>query len=487
MLILSRLVVYEAASFILECSLLSLHRIVVDAEDTSGRVLKGNPVRVRDCARSCVIHNGFESSAIGVRSPRRPEPGEVRRPATFKFSIRARGQVRAVTLILYIIMKKARLLLLLGALVSVFACEKDPIPETYNDSDLTGYNVDVTGIPTSTRKIFLLNEGGMGSNNASLDFLRISDGSYITGAFKKMNPDVGAGLGDVGNDIVVIGDEVWMAINNSGIVEVISAKDETEIAAIKVATPRNIAFDSDYAYVTSWAGAYATYGEDYSITEFNNPKGQVYRIDLKTKKVEGSVEVGYQPEGIACYKGKLYVANSGGLASTLPPDYFYEKTVSIIDTKSFKVSNTMDVQVNLKGVFSDGKGNIYVTSLGNYSDVHSGVYVIDASGKVEHIADYVSVASMYDGTLYCLGSEQEFDWSGARKRWQAFSCNAGSKSSFSLNISNDPYGLCALGSDTFLVTDAGDYFNPGTVSLYKGGSKVWTANAGVCPGHFAIW
>ena len=62
-------------------------------------------------------------------------------------------------------MKKARLLLLLGALVSVFACEKDPIPETYNDSDLTGYNVDVTGIPTSTRKIFLLNEGDPGDVN----------------------------------------------------------------------------------------------------------------------------------------------------------------------------------------------------------------------------------------------------------------------------------------------------------------------------------
>ncbi|MBO6046111.1 MAG: hypothetical protein J6P69_09730, partial [Bacteroidales bacterium] len=95
--------------------------------------------------------------------------------------------------------------------------------------------------------------------------------------------------------------------------------------------------------------------------------------------------------------------------------------------------------------------------------------------------------SMYDGTLYCIGSEQEFDWSGARKKWQAFSCNAGKKSSFNLNISNDPYGLCALGNDMFLVTDAGDYFNPGTVSLYKGGNKVWTANAGVCPGHFAIW
>lgn len=388
-------------------------------------------------------------------------------------------------------MKKARLLLLCGALLSVFACQKDPIPEVYKDASLTGEKVDVSGIPASVQKIFMLNEGGMGSNNASLDFLRISDGNYVTGAFKKMNPEAGAGLGDVGNDIVVHGDEVWMAINNSGIVEVISAKDETEIAAIQVATPRNIAFDDAYAYVSSWAGAYAngSYDADgnYTITDSKNPKGQVYRINLSTKKVEGTVEVGYQPEGLACYNGKLYVANSGGISSQLPPTYSYDNTVSIIDTKTFKVTKTVEVQVNLKNVYSDGTGNIYVTTLGNYWSVHSGLYMIDASDAVKHIADYVSVSSMNDGTVYCVGAEEEFDWSAA-KTWKAWSCKNGAKTDFNLSVSaSTPYSLCAVGDSTFLMGDAGDYFNPGSVSLYNNGSQVWTVTAGVCPGHFAIW
>ena len=51
-----------------------------------------------------------------------------------------------------------------------------------------------------------------------------------------------------------------------------------------------------------------------------------------------------------------------------------------------------------------------------------------------------------------------------------------------------PYGLFAFGYDAFLVGDVrGDYFNPGTVSLYSKGNKAWTVTAGVCPGHFAIW
>ena len=388
-------------------------------------------------------------------------------------------------------MKKARLLLLCGALVSLFACQKDPSPATDKDAGLTGESVDVSAISTQARKIFLLNEGGMGSNNATLDFLRLSDARYITGAFKKMNPDVGAGLGDVGNDIAVHGDEVWMVINNSGIVEVVSAKDETEIAAIQVATPRHIAFDDTYAYVTSWAGAYAngTYdgNGNFTITDSANPKGQVYRIDLRSKKVCGSVEVGYQPEGIACSGGKLYVANSGGISSQLPPAYAYDNTLSIIDTRSFAVSKTIPVQINLKHVYADGKGLIYVTTLGNYWDIHSGVYLVDASDQVSHLADYVSVSSLCGDTLYCIGAAEEFAWN-APKTWKAFQLRGGIRQEIPLTMDGTtPYGLCALDADTFLVADAGDYFNPGTVSLYGKGGKAWTVSAGVCPGHFAIW
>ena len=365
--------------------------------------------------------------------------------------------------------------------------EKAPQPEEpARDEVLTGTAVDVTGLPGDLRKVFVLNEGGMGSNNASLDFLRISDGSYVTGAFRKMNPAVGAGLGDVGNDIAVLGDEVWVVVNNSGLVEVLSAVDETEIAVIPIPTPRNIAFDDKYAYVTSWAGAYATYGSDYSIVDYKNPRGYVYRINLATHSLDSFVQVGYQPEGVACQDGKLYVANSGGL--TLPPTYSYDNTVSVIDTKSFTVTKTLDVQVNLKTVYADGAGNVYVTALGDYWSTHSGLYMIGPGDAVKHVSDYVSVSSLRDGVVYCIGTPDEFDWSGAPKTWKAWSCRNGVKSDLSWAVdATTPYGLYAFSGDTFLLGDAGDYFNPGTVSLYGAGARKWSVTAGVCPGHIAIW
>ena len=388
-------------------------------------------------------------------------------------------------------MKKATLLLLCGALVFC-ACRKDPVPEAPSkDEILSGDVVDVSGFPVSMKKLFVLNEGGLGSNNATLDFLRISNGNYITGAFKKMNPGVSGGLGDVGNDMAVYADELWIVVNNSGLVEVLSAKDENELTALSVPTPRSIAMDDKYAYVTSWAGAYATGSYDangyYTVTDSKNPKGRVYRISLETRKVEGSIEVGYQPEGIAYDNGKLYVANSGGISSQLPPDYSYDNTVSVIDTKSFRVTETIEVQVNLKNVYADGKGNVYVTTLGNYWDVHSGLYRIQGN-TVSKVADYVSVSALHGDAVYCIGTETEFDWTATSHAYKAWSVRDGVKKDLSLNVSATAlYGLCVLNEDLFIVSDAGDYYNPGTVSCYEKGTKLWSVYAGVCPGHFAIY
>ena len=397
-------------------------------------------------------------------------------------------------------MKKALLLPCLVLLCA--ACTKDLIPS--NDKTLEGQTVQMPNVSGSAAKLFVLNEGGMGSNNSTLDFLRFSDGNYVTGAFRKMNPDVAAGLGDVGNDIAVNGNEVWIVVNNSGIVEVISAIDETEIAAIPVPTPRNIAFDSKYAYVTSWAGAFASGSYDssgyYVITDSKNPKGVVYRIDLKSKKVDGSVEVGYQPEGIACYGGKLYVANSGGISSQLPPNYAYDNTVSIIDTKSFSVTQTVTVEVNLKNVWSDGKGAIYVSTLGNYWDVHSGLYVLPVSNPadVRLCCQYVSCAAISGNTIYTVGTDTEFDWNTYPKTYSVssytvnnYSTGSGNFKQYDAKLSGTPYGMAVLETGyapLLIVGDAGDYFNPGTVYCCDvDGDRFWSVTAGVCPGHFAIW
>lgn len=387
-------------------------------------------------------------------------------------------------------MKKHFFLLLCTAL-SLCACQKAPAPEKYEDSSLTGTHVSPVTFSSSIQKVFILNEGCMGSNNATLDFIRVTDGTYVSSAFKKMNPSVGAGLGDVANDIAVKGDEVWIVVNNSGIVEVISAKDEKEIAAITIPTPRHIAFDDNYAYVTSWADAYVT-GEyddegNYRMTDYSNPNGQVFRINLSTKKVEGSVQTGYQPEGIAFSDGKLYVANSGGISGTVPPNYSYDNRVTVIDTDSFKASGTIEAGINLKYVYAASDGSIYVTSYGNYYDIHSALYILE-NGSARKISDYVEISALSGDTVYCIGTETEFDWGAASHEYMGFKVSGGVKSDWSLPVDAvTPYSLYAVDGDSFLLGDSGNRFDPGTVTFYSGGKKRWSVTAGVCPGHYAIW
>lgn len=376
-------------------------------------------------------------------------------------------------------MKINALLAALGAaVIAMAACEKDPSgkgPEASGDKNLAGETVSVGEI-SGISKVFVLNEGGFGANNSTLDFLRPGEGKYVHNAYSQMNPKITLGLGDVGNDIAVNGDLVWIVVNNSGIVEVISAKDETHVVSISVASPRNIAFDGDYAYVSSWG----------------SPTGLVHKINTKTFEEVASVAVGREPEGLAVWSGKLYVANSGGMSEVM------ENTLSVIDLASFKVVDTIEIAVNPKSVFADGKGNIYVSVFGDYFSVHSGLYRLEiGSGKVTrmgageaHNAN-VSVSAAAGGRIYAIGTDDEWNWDAtAVKKYYLWT----SDGSLSLDIdAAAPYGLAAFEDGgtlkALLIADAIDYFNPGTVSYYagEGPSRVWSVTAGVCPAHFAAY
>lgn len=378
-------------------------------------------------------------------------------------------------------MKKIYFLLLAGAMI-LCACQKEgpsvpPAPSRLPAEICQAFAEKYQGV-------FQLNEGQWRTNTATLDFLRFANGYYSRDIFQASGHTFP--LGDTGNDVAIKGDELWMVINESGIVQVISKTDLSEMAAIPVPLPRYIAFDDNYAYVTSYAGK-------YDETEQKYPKGKVYRINLETKQLDGQpVEVGYQPEGIAYLGGKLYVANSGGYSSQIPGGS-YDNTLSVIDAASFSFEKNIEVQVNLKNVFVCEDGNIYVTSLGNYDDVHSGLYAVSPASETScKVVDYVTAVSLCEGTFYGIGAENEFaDWSVPREYFAwSYNADADYKKLTSPAIGGTALsGLCVLSSGEgllWMVTDQGDCFNPGSLDFYWKGEKAWSTTTGICPGHFAV-
>ena len=70
----------------------------------------------------------------------------------------------------------------------IFIPERVPV-STPEFSDISGF--------------YLLNEGNMGSNKATLDYYDYTTGEYIRNIYAEANPDVPMELGDVGNDLLI--------------------------------------------------------------------------------------------------------------------------------------------------------------------------------------------------------------------------------------------------------------------------------------------
>lgn len=386
-------------------------------------------------------------------------------------------------------MKKCALLVFSMVVLAVAAgCQKSET--TSRDADLAGVNVAV-GEKGLFAKLFVLNEGNFQKNNSTLDFFRFSDGNYVSDAFGSMNPTVVQGIGDTGNDLALNGDKLWLVMNGSGYVHVLNAFDETLIASIAVPDPRYIAFDKSYAYVSSYAGA--IYGGD-------EVKGKVYRISLSTYKVDGEVEVGCQPEGIAVSGNKLYVANSGGY------NYIHENTVSVIDLSSFKVSSSVTTASNLHYMASDGQGAVYVSSYGestwsqdadgNWIQSMSepmGLYKISGASSSQVKDVHVSCMTMCsDGYIYAIGNAEELT-GGYSNMLYKVSVKDGSVSSKAISGTDaakvgNPYGICvAPGTGDIYIADA-DYTGPGKVWCFtKDLKEKWSAVAGMLPAHMVLY
>ena len=178
------------------------------------------------------------------------------------------------------------------------SCRKeDPVLRGEGDHVGGGESGEIKGF-------FLLNEGNMGSNKATLDYYDYGTGDYTRNIYPERNPGVALELGDVGNDLGIYGGKLYAVINCSNLVEVMDVETAVHAAQVSIPNCRYIAFDGGYAYVSSYAGA-VEFDPEYR-------RGYVAKIDTVTMQVVDTCGVGYQPEEMAVVSGRLYVANSGG-------------------------------------------------------------------------------------------------------------------------------------------------------------------------------
>lgn len=348
----------------------------------------------------------------------------------------------------------------------------------------TGNEVTGGSEAGEVKGFFLLNEGNMGSNKATLDYFDYATGVYTRNIFAERNPGVALELGDVGNDLGIYGGRLYAVINCSNLVEVMDVETARHIAEIPLPNCRYIAFDGGYAYVSSYAGA-VEFDPEYR-------RGYVAKIDTVTMQVVDTCSVGYQPEEMAVVDGRLYVANSGGY---MAPDY--DLTVSVIDLATFEVCNEIEVAPNLHQVKIGGDGMLYISSRGDYYGHQSSTWVVDPStDEVVRELQLLQNSDMavYGDSLYVIShswSNVSLDYSTG---YAVFDTREGI--TVTRNFVTDgteeeittPYCIAVNPSngDIFL-TDAKDHVTPGRIHCYgQDGVRKWSATTGDIPGHIVF-
>lgn len=279
-------------------------------------------------------------------------------------------------------MKLFRYFLLFATFLTIASC-RDELQVYYPMADITDGEDSISRDTTNSTiteylGFYVINEGNMGSNQASLDYYNFASSTYLRNIFPERNPNQVMELGDVGNDVKIYGDQLWLVINCSNKIEVCDKYTAVSRGHIDIPNCRYVCFSDGYAYVSSYVGPVGG----------TSVLGSVYKVDTTTLKVVGTVTVGYQPDELDIVDDKLYVANSGGYQAMQGKGYDW--TVSVIDLNTFTEERKIRVAPNLFRLRADSRGRVWVASRGDRMGIPSRLYLLerDKDGQMQ-LADSV--------------------------------------------------------------------------------------------------
>lgn len=339
---------------------------------------------------------------------------------------------------------------------------------TYTKTDMTGKEY-----------ILVLNQGNYGSNNGRLSYYNCLKGTWTINWFETVNSKK---LGDTPNAIARVSDNLFaITVNRSNLVQFID-KQGQDCGAIEIPNCRQICTDGNgYMYVTSYA---------HQLDTKTFTKGYVAKIDIASKAIVASCEVGWEPENIAYYKGKLYVANSGG--NSYSESHNYDTTISVVNAETMTVTNTVDTgKYNLFGGFSQLNNYLCINAAGDYGS--------NAAATVLFDCDTESVVNTFDfGSAYIINDGTNFytaDCSYPNYQYTFYTITPGSSSAQSGFINRtiedkikSLYALYSLyyskDNDYIYFTDAYDYASTGFLYCYKKDGEVVINRESmhICPG-----
>jgi len=311
---------------------------------------------------------------------------------------------------------------------------------------------------------FVTNEGNFGTGNGSISFIS-NEGIVTNDVFASVNSFA---LGDVVQSMSIIGDNAYVLVNGSAKIEVASVDSMNSIATIDAVSPRYIAKVSDTkAYVTDWG--------------ING----VQVIDLTTSTISSTITCGTGPEGIVVSNGFAYVCNVGG--------WGLDSTVTVINTATDAVENTLTVGDKPNSAVVDANGDVWVLT-GGYTEYDAAWNVIsETPGNLIKISNNTVEATYTfavgnhpeDLVINDAGNTLYYSDGSWSKAVYAFDILATELSSTAL-INKSFYGLGSANGYIY-GTDAVGFSQQGwSFRCSTDGSVIDSVQVGVIPGGYCF-
>lgn len=337
-------------------------------------------------------------------------------------------------------MKTYRLLSTLLLCVIILSCEDD-------------MNTNMSPIESGT---YIINNGNWGSNDSNIGIYDPDTKTFTPKAFHTANNQQ---LGDLCQDIIRHGNDIYIAVNGS---QTIFVTDDKLKIKRQMAAVHNGNRLSPKSFATSAESVFVTYYEGF-VGEISVGKDSIRLCP-----------VGPNPEGMALAGNNLYVANSGGLSY---PDY--NNTISVVSLPSFREIGTIDVNPNPSKVeaSSDGR-HVYVSSFGNYEDIPARLQVIETASEKVFDLEYTGVSSIAKGKddiLYILCGGYDNNWNplpGTIYRHDMASNTALGTFITDGTTLPDAYSISAT-SDGYVYIGCSDYLTTGDIYVFTPDGKLY--------------
>ncbi|MBR1705698.1 MAG: YncE family protein [Bacteroidales bacterium] len=300
--------------------------------------------------------------------------------------------------------------------------------------------------PHASTGAYILNNGAWNANNAGISRYDFATKTLTGDAFATANG--GTALGDLGQDILAVGDELYIAVNGSQTIfvtdrDLVLKKAVTASAGDAKLSPRSLCYGGGKVYVTYY-------------------EGYLGEIDPKTYTVR-TTAVGPNPEGVAYVGGKVYTSNSGGSLYGV-----YNNTVSVVDAASFKETSTYTVNVNPQALAACGQ-KLYLNSYGDYGAAAPKVQCIDiATGTVADLDyDSPSAIAVQGDVLYILCGGYDADWNPLPGTVYRYDAAKGAKlGTFVTDGTTLPQAYSLSATEHYVWVGCSDYKNTGDVYAF---------------------